>query len=123
VLAAGADDFVPKPIQFNAIYDCMARHLGVRFVPDEPTPEALESSSELDREALAALPSALRTELTEAVVSLDAARIAAAIRQVLALNQPLGDALEHYASELRYTMILRALHSCRGGVPIEAGAA
>ncbi|MBI5309063.1 MAG: response regulator, partial [Planctomycetes bacterium] len=43
VLAAGTDDFELKPIQLGKIYDCLARHLGVRFVPDEtPSPLAAE---------------------------------------------------------------------------------
>ena len=116
VLAAGTDDFVPKPIQFNSIFDCMARQLGVRFVPDEgPTPLALDQSAELDREALAALPARLRTELTDGLLSLDAARIAELIGRVADLKPALGGVLEHHADKFQYTVILQALQSCRSG--------
>jgi CheY-like chemotaxis protein len=36
VLAAGCDDFVRKPFQFEEIYDCMARHLGVKYRYQDP---------------------------------------------------------------------------------------
>jgi DNA-binding response OmpR family regulator len=36
VVAAGCDDFVRKPFQFEEIYDCMARHLGVKYRYQDP---------------------------------------------------------------------------------------
>ncbi len=112
VLAAGADDFVPKPMKFDKIYDCMTKHLGVRFVFNEtPATEAPESLADSDSEALAALPVSLRTELAEAVVSLDAARIGDAILSVAEVNPALGSALGHLARQFRYTAILQTLPS------------
>jgi CheY-like chemotaxis protein len=122
VLAAGADDFVAKPIQFNAIYDCMVRHLGVRFVFDEPPSLAASGApGALDREALAALPASLRVELADALVSLDPERIAGSIRGVAESDPALGEALEHHSSQFRYTVILRALGLCCGTVPTDKG--
>ena len=119
VLAAGADDFVPKPIQFDRIFDCMAKHLGVRFLSVEPPRVASEPSAGLDREALAAMPSSLRTELADALVSLNAARIAGAIRRVAESDSALGRVLEHQAGQYQYTVILQALQSCRRSVSKE----
>lgn len=116
VLAAGADDFVLKPIQFRSIYDCMARQLGVRFVVDEPRDAvAIGFPAEVDREALAALPSSLRRELEEVLVSLEAERITEMIGRVADLNPALGAVLDHHAGQFEYTVILRALQSCRSG--------
>jgi CheY-like chemotaxis protein len=115
VLAAGADDFVPKPIQFGRIYECMAKSLGVRFISDEPPPSvATGPSGALDRVALAALPPALRTELADALVSLDAERIAGVIRRVSESDPALGGALEHHADQFQYTGILQALQARHG---------
>ena len=113
VLAAGADDFVPKPIQFSSIYHCLMKHLGVRFVSDSLlTSEANGPSAELDHEALAALPASLRTELTDALVSLNTVRIAGSICRVAELNSALGSDLKQRAGQFQYTAILRALQSC-----------
>jgi signal transduction histidine kinase/CheY-like chemotaxis protein len=112
MLAAGADDFVLKPIRFGTIYDCMTKHLGVRFVSDTlPASAAVESRIDLNREALMALPSSLRIELVDALVSLDADRIAGTIRCVAELNPALASALEHRAAQFQYTIMLQALQS------------
>jgi signal transduction histidine kinase/CheY-like chemotaxis protein len=122
VLTAGADDFVPKPIQFSRIYDCMAKHLEVRFISDELlTPVAIEPYSTLDREALAALPLSLRTELADALVSLDAERIGGLIHRVAELSPGLEGLLEHHVGQFQYTVILQALQSCRSGDLKEEG--
>jgi signal transduction histidine kinase/ActR/RegA family two-component response regulator len=108
-LASGVDDFVSKPLQFDEIIDCMARHLGVRLVADGPPLEATEPTAELDRSALRALPAPVRDALADAVVSLDAARIGAAVARAAEVNSALGAALAHYAGRLQYTVMLRAL--------------
>jgi CheY-like chemotaxis protein len=119
VLAAGADDFEPKPLQFGRIYDCMTRLLGVRFIFDGTLPPgvSMRSPSGLDCEALAALPSLLRTELTEALVSLNTSRIAELIRSVFDLNPALGGDLEYHANRFQYTLILRGLQSSYSNEP------
>ncbi|OGV73861.1 MAG: hypothetical protein A3K19_09695 [Lentisphaerae bacterium RIFOXYB12_FULL_65_16] len=60
---------------------------------------------------MAALPSAFRTELADALVSLDAARIAGSIRRVAESNPVLSNILEHHAGQLQYTVILQALRA------------
>lgn len=110
LLAAGTDDFIRKPIQFEQIYDCLTRHLGVRFVFKDPIiPAPGEPGGRLDHEMLASLPPALRQELSEAVISLDADRIAVAIGRVAELNPALGAELGQRASRLEYTVLLRGL--------------
>jgi CheY-like chemotaxis protein len=122
VLAAGADDFVFKPIQFGRIFDCMTKHLGVQYISDELlTSAAKEPSMDLDRAALAALPSVLRMELADALVSLDAAPIAELISRVSEQDPTLGGVLEHHAGQFQYTVILRALESCRNDVSNDEG--
>jgi signal transduction histidine kinase/CheY-like chemotaxis protein len=109
VLASGADDFVAKPIQFNAIFDCMARQLGLRFVPLEG--EAGPTLA-LDQGALAAVAPGLRTELADALVSLEADRIYGWIRRVGETDPVLASALAQMSSQFQYTAILRALEGC-----------
>ena len=110
VLAAGADDFVPKPLQFEHVYECLARHLGVRFDYEAAGPAAEDRALlALDHAALATLPPDLRGDLQESLVSLDTARIAAAIGRIAGQHPALGDALGQHAGQLRYTDILQAL--------------
>ena len=110
VLAVGVDDFVSKPIRFDKIFDCMAKLLGVRFTYDEPQERASAgSATEVDQQLLALLPLALRTELKDALVSLDVSRIDGAVHHIAELTPALGIHLERLTSEYRYTTILKAL--------------
>jgi hypothetical protein len=82
----------------------------VRFDFSGPAaPSPAESDEPLDLAALASLPPALRLELSEAVISLDAERIAAAVSRVGERNSALATALGRRASQLEYTAIMQAL--------------
>ncbi len=71
LLAAGMDDFVRKPYRPAEIFACMERQLGVRYRQIEVAASARPEDDVLRPEALAALPSQLRRELADAVVSLN----------------------------------------------------
>ena len=112
VMAAGMDDFIRKPYRPEEIFACLTRHLGLRFVDAEAAAaSAATPMAALGAEALAGLPDELRGELTTALVSLEATRIAALIRRVAELNPALGDALADHADHLNYTAMLRALRA------------
>jgi signal transduction histidine kinase/DNA-binding response OmpR family regulator len=109
VLAAGLDDFVRKPYRPGEIFDCMARHLDVRYlyrVDPLPTPEG---ASAPQPDALAALPQDLRGHLKDAVISLDVRRIALMIDRVAERDAALGRKLTGCAEGFAYTAILNAL--------------
>jgi signal transduction histidine kinase/CheY-like chemotaxis protein len=108
VLAAGFNDIVLKPCRRDEIFDCIARHLGVRYLYGEAAP-AKEPASALCQQALAALPEELRRELMKAVISLDTEYIAALIDRVSEQDGALGKALERLAVRFAYTEILNAL--------------
>jgi len=110
VLAAGADDFLPKPFDFSALYDCMARHLGARFVHVEsPAPPPASRFRTGDRAALAELPGDVREGL--------ALPWSPSTRRGSRGHHPgdgprsgTGGALGHHAGRLEYTLLLQALH-------------
>ena len=109
LLHAGMDDFLRKPYRSNEIYQCMAKHLGVRYVySNEPVIETADTA-ELTPAMLQGLPPALRTELTEALLSLDSDRIDAVIQKIAQSDATLGKVLAHTASNFDYPAILRAL--------------
>jgi signal transduction histidine kinase/CheY-like chemotaxis protein len=123
VLASGVDEFVPKPIQFDRIFECLSRQLGVKLVYDELPPTVpRDSEAGLDRDAIASLPPSLRAEMEASLVSLDPERIAGTIRRVSVSDPALARALEPLAERFQYTTILRALQACRDDAAAEGPA-
>jgi CheY-like chemotaxis protein len=111
--AMGMDDVVHKPYRVSEIFDCMARHLGVRYRPqDAVSTTFIAPPGTLRPEALATLPAELRTELTNAVLALNLNRIDAAIKRVSETDAELGAALASRASRFAFTQILEMLKEC-----------
>ena len=112
VVNTGMDDFVRKPYQARDIFDCMARHLGLRYVLEElVTGGGTEPSAAPRLDRLAALPEQLRTEMAEAVVKLDIESIHAAIGRVSEYEPDLGSALARCADRLAFTEIFNAIEA------------
>jgi signal transduction histidine kinase/CheY-like chemotaxis protein len=110
VLAAGMDDFLRKPYRRADIFDCMARHLGVRYLYEEASRALLaDPAAVLRPAALASLPQQLRQELADAVVRLDPGPIAVVIGRVSEQDAQLGAILTRCAKRFAYTEMLSAL--------------
>ncbi len=115
---AGLDDYVLKPYQPPDIYDCMARHLPIRYRTAEPaTASTAERPSGLRPADLAALPDELLAELRDAVTSLDVKRISEAIDRIAQENDSLALALRNCAESYAFTAILNAVVSCQQPAP------
>jgi signal transduction histidine kinase len=108
-LAAGADDFLSKPFHASEIFDCLARHLGARYRYQEPASQ--KTATKLCQEELAALPTELRKELEDAIISLDVARIAGVIGGISEHNPILASTISQYTGRYAYSFILQALRS------------
>ena len=111
VMAAGMDDFIRKPYRPKEVFQCMARHLGVRY-GDREEPRAAAQAEEdglLRPEALAALPAALLRELEAAVVTLNRDRIAGAIERVRERDRALASTLTVLWHRFAYTVIYNAV--------------
>jgi signal transduction histidine kinase/DNA-binding response OmpR family regulator len=117
ILAEGMDDYMRKPYRPAEIFECLARHLGVRYKVNQTTikPDG-EEPAELVAEDLSALPEELRTELRDALIELNPARISAAIERISQENRKLGLVLARYAGRTAYSKIFAAIMA-------EAGAA
>ncbi len=110
VLDAGLDDYVTKPYRHDEIFECMERHLGVRYVRAEELPQPPgDPARELRNDAIASLPDALRSELRDAVTSLNAERISKIIAKVAEHDAALGSVLTRCAERYAYTAILTAV--------------
>ena len=112
MLAAGLDDYVRKPYRLDEIFDCMARHLGVHYRRGEAASVLREQqNAELNPDAIAALPAALRMELRGALIALDAERISRTVEKVAEHDAALAAVLSRYTERFSYTPILRAVGS------------
>jgi signal transduction histidine kinase/DNA-binding response OmpR family regulator len=110
ILAAGMDDYIRKPYRPAEVFECMARHLGVRYRAGEQTARPDDGhAEELTREELSALPDELRGELREALILLNPARISAAIERISQANPALGGKLARYAEVYAYSPIFDAI--------------
>jgi hypothetical protein len=103
--------------------DGMIGVMGARFVAGaEIASSQPEPTINSNRGALAALPYPLREELADALATLDAVRIAEALRRISKLDPSLGGFLEHQAGRFGTAFVLQALRSCPCGVQEEGAA-
>ncbi len=113
LLAAGMDDFVRKPYRSSEIYDCMAKHLGVRYRYEASGAATPGSATHppLTPATLAPLPAALRQQLQAALESLDSAAIDAALHAVRQHDATLHQTLAPLVDNFDYPTILNALNA------------
>jgi signal transduction histidine kinase/CheY-like chemotaxis protein len=110
VLAVGMDDYVRKPYRRAEIFECMARHLGVRYqVGGGAAKSGNERAEKLMAKDLAALQDELRNELRDAVIMLNPVRISTAIERISQENTALGSILARYADRYAYSEIFDAI--------------
>ncbi|HEU4769028.1 MAG TPA: ATP-binding protein, partial [Pyrinomonadaceae bacterium] len=107
VMAAGVDDFIRKPYQPSEVFDCMARHLGLRRVFMRSQKE--QRRVPLCKEDLETLPRELVGELRSAIVRLDNKQIEGVIAKISQSNPAIGQQLTHMAAHFAYTAMLEAV--------------
>jgi hypothetical protein len=118
VLASGMDDFLRKPYRREEVFDCLGRHLSIRYrlagQPGSPQPELDRNTA---AESMAAIPDDLRQELRDAIVSLDSRRIATVIAKVAEFDDALAAVLRSMYDRLAYTAMLKTIESAAGLYP------
>jgi CheY-like chemotaxis protein len=103
VRAAGCDDVVRKPVREATIFAKIAKHLGIRFVYEDPQPSALpERAAELRPADLAALPAEWLAELRQAADEVDTTLADAAIARIRARDAALADGLADLVVNYRF---------------------
>jgi len=110
-LAAGADAFMTKPFQAEAIFEQIRLLTGVRYVYAETAAPAadVEEAPALRNERLLALPEALKRQLRDAAVRARHARLLELADEVAAVDPEAGAALKKVVGGFDYAAVLRAL--------------
>jgi signal transduction histidine kinase/CheY-like chemotaxis protein len=111
VLAAGIDDFVRKPFRAKAVFECIERLLGVRYVRSVPSAKPVSDPRPHGLAQVATLPEELKSQLLRAVLLLEKERITEVIGSVSAVNPALGAELSRRADAFEFTPIMRAIQS------------
>jgi DNA-binding response OmpR family regulator len=109
LLSAELDDVLVKPVRAEAVFDCLARHMSLRYRYAKLKASAISELPELRPEMLMTLTADVRAELSDAVISLDARRINEVVRRIGQRDAVLGKILAHFASQYCYTPIYNAL--------------
>jgi CheY-like chemotaxis protein len=107
VLSDDCDDFIRKPFREAEILDALHKHLGVRYIYDEPqnAPELTQIET-LTPKALAGLPADWLASLEQATIECDLELILTKIEQIRDRNNSLANALTSLANEFLFNQIL-----------------
>jgi len=110
LMPAGLDDFARKPHRPEQIFDCMARHLGVKLAARDVSVSAdgIRTRSPAT-DAVTSIPAALRMQLADALLSLDADRVNAVVSEISERDDSLGAMLSEYPDKFAYTELFRAI--------------
>lgn len=109
MIAAGLDDFVRKPYRPAEIFDCMTRHLGVRFIHKQDA--QVEADAALSTTALANLSEAMRRELADGLILGDTGQLAKLILRIKQQDAELAQVLAKHVAAFNYLPILNALET------------
>jgi PAS domain S-box-containing protein len=108
-LAAGADDFLPKPYEERELYAVLEKHLGVQFRYEAPEAVTPPATAPIDAEDLAGLLPEQRADLAAAVLSLNHERIEAVLVDIAAHHPDLAARLREASQAMRYRQLWQAL--------------
>jgi CheY-like chemotaxis protein len=107
VLAAGCDDFQPKPFKEEKIFDKMAKYLKVRYIyQDIKKPEEKPVKPELTSSDLADLPENLILQINTAAKSAMANQLLALLEQIPPDLRHVADALAEMVRNYQFSRII-----------------
>ncbi|MEG4418892.1 PAS domain S-box protein [Microcoleus sp. LAD1_D5] len=114
ILSAGCDDFMRKPFREEDIFVAMGKHLGVRYIYEDPTAVSAagvgESSQEvLTPEAFASLSPDWMAQFKQNILSVDMEAIATSIAQIGTVNPSLAGKLQDCINNFEYDKILNII--------------
>lgn len=111
MLDIGMDDFIRKPYRASEIYDCLEKHLGVRFIHKQATVVETELDVELSPAILANLPVSLRQELTDSLILGNNEQLVRLVQQITQQHPAIAKLLAYHLNSFNYLPILNALEA------------
>ena len=116
ILAGGCDDFVGKPFREDAIFEKMAKHLGVLYVYEEkaevlPSPQDLPLPRSQITQMLAVMSPEWIAQLHQAATRLNAKLVFQVLEQIPQENAPLAEALVDLVDNFRFDLIIELTQS------------
>jgi PAS domain S-box-containing protein len=112
VLSVGCDDFIHKPFREADIFDALHKHIGVRYVYDEPLIEPNSTPTQaLTPEAIAVLPADWLASLQKAAIEGDLDLILIQIEQIRSQNHALANALASLAKKFQFKQLLSLIQA------------
>ena len=112
ILSAGCDDFIRKPFRDEALFDAIAKHLGVQFIYAEINPSnkaSLDDSIELAPEHLATLPKAWLEDLYDAALEANVRRVIEQLETTPNLDPWIYQKLHHWVEQFQFDQIVHLL--------------
>ncbi|MEG4350591.1 ATP-binding protein [Microcoleus sp. LAD1_D3] len=113
ILSAGCDAFMRKPFREADIFDAMHKHIGVRYLYEDPGQTNLSAITEADRAMSAAnfvkLPDSLVADLKLAILNADIDLIDTLIKQIRLKDAVTAGAIANCIENFEYDKILKLI--------------
>ena len=113
ILSAGCDAFMRKPFREADIFDAMHKHIGVRYIYEDPGQTRLSAIKERDREMTAAdfvkLPESLVADLKLAILTADMDFIDSSIEQIRLKDAVTASAIANCIENFEYDKVLKLI--------------
>ena len=113
ILSAGCDAFMRKPFRETDIFDAMHKHIGVRYIYEDPGLANLSAIKERDREMTAAdfvkLPESLVAHLKLAILNADMDLIDSSIEQIRLKDKVTASAIANCRENFEYDKVLKLI--------------
>lgn len=109
MLKSGMDDFIRKPYRASEIFDCLTKHLGIRFIYQQPQDAKQQSIVELSPDVLSCLSEEFHQKLVDSLILGDSTKLLEIITQIKRQYPQLGQILQTHVDKFDYLPLLNAL--------------
>lgn len=104
-LAAGADDYLMKPLDSDKLCDALEQHLALTLIDADQAPSALPPPAPIDTDDLAALPAAQRAALRDAVKELNQAKMRELLNGIAATHPRFASQCRQLVEDFRFEQL------------------